>query len=259
MLEQLKDKLQIVQNDLTSSIRGLTQPISHEAKEEIRTKLGFHRNVHKFKVDLNAGAELLHRYQTQWQQMHEMSESNAKSAEEVSKVIAVVDSNAKKQESLIKDLLTQLSSLPQMVESIESLEKDLIKCKNNFLKAEQLLTTLEDNKEVEDLEKLKIDQHFKIEIYKDSKTSQLEALRVKLAVEHTDKVHDFERQQQNILKERQEAFQKVFEEELNHYKTHGKVETKVQNNSKQRIPSIEEIEIETQKSDEEALEEFLQS
>ncbi|CAG2101943.1 unnamed protein product [Medioppia subpectinata] len=259
MLEQLRDKLQTVQNDLTTSIRGLTQPISPEAKDEVRTKLGFHRNVHKSRVNLNAGSELLQRYQTQWQRMHEMNESNVKSAEEISAAIHLVDSAVKKQDSLMNELLTQLSALPQLMESMESIEKDLIRCKNDFLKVENMLTDLEDEKELDEMEALKIDQHLKIEVYKDSKSSQLEALRVKLAVEHTDRVHTFERQQQNILKERQEAFQMVFEEELNRYKTHGRIEPKVQTISHQRIPSIDEIEIETEKSDEAALEEFLQS
>lgn len=32
-------------------------------------------------VDLNAGADLLHKYQTEWQEMHKMAEDNANEAQ----------------------------------------------------------------------------------------------------------------------------------------------------------------------------------
>lgn len=236
------------------SIRGLA--ISSEAKEEVRTKLGLYKNVHKSRVNTNAGSELLLRYQTQWQQMHELNEINAKKAEEIAKVITETDRMSKKLDTSMDELLTQLSSLPQFMESIDLIEKDLLESKKLFVQIEQILTNLEDIKEVEEFEKLKLDQNYKVMVYKDTKDSELEAIRVRLAVEHTNRVKEFEKQHQNILKERQEAFQMAFEEELNRYKTHGKIERQESN---PMTTSIEEIVIEAEQSDEAALEEFLQS
>ncbi|XP_054165453.1 dysbindin-like [Oppia nitens] len=258
MLEQLKDKLQTVQNDLSSSIKSLATPISPEAKQEVRTKLGFHRNAHKFKVNLNAGADLLHRYQTQWQEVHEINERNAKLADEVYKAIDLVDSQTKREKNVINEFISQLTSLPQLIESMEAIEKDLIKTKNDFIKVEQLLTKLQDMKEIEEIDKIKIDHKFKLEAYKDQNIANLDAIRVKFAVQYTQRVHEFERQQQSVLKERQQAFQKAFEEELHLYKTQGKIEPKVTNNSDINNVCIEDIDIETEKSDNDALEEFLQ-
>lgn len=159
----------------------------------------------------------------------------------------------------MNELLSQLSSLPQIIATIESIEKDLNISKKLFAQMEQIVTDMELIKEDNEFDKLRLDQHFKIQIYKENKNSELEALRTRLAVEHTNRVQEYERQQQIVLKERQEAFQRAFEEELKQYKTHGRLERKEEKESARRTTSIEEIVIEAEQSETAALEEFLKS
>jgi septal ring factor EnvC (AmiA/AmiB activator) len=212
------------------------------------------------KVNLNAGADLLHRYQTQWQQMHQLNEENARIASDIAKGINDIDMSSKRQHLLMSELLSQLSSLPQIKGTIDSIEKDLNKTKKQIIQIEEILTTLEEKKEEEDFEKLKLDHQYKCAVYKETKASQFETIKVKLALEHSHKVQEFEKHQQNILKERQEAFQAAFEDQLNLYKTQGKIDRKesFKEDNNQKRASIEEIVIETEKSEEVALEEFLE-
>ena len=193
--------------------------------------------------------------------MHELNETNAKTAEEVAKALTGIDNYSKRQDNSMNELLNQLSSLPQIVESIDSVEKDLHKSQKLFAQMEQILTDMELIKEEEEFDKMRLDQHFKIQIYKENKNSEYEALRSRLAVEHTHRVQEYERQQQIVLKERQEAFQMAFEEELKRYKAHGRIERQeaIKKENAERSTSIEEVVIEAEQSDAAALEEFLQS
>jgi hypothetical protein len=57
---------------LIYSLRVLT--VSEQSSRKTKTLSGR-------KVNLNAGAELLEKYQTDWKELHEISEENAKKAE----------------------------------------------------------------------------------------------------------------------------------------------------------------------------------
>lgn len=203
---------------------------------------------------MNAGSDLLNHYQNQWHELHGKNEQNANLAMQLAKSINQIDSETKKHHAIMSEFLYQLSTLPQIEKTISSIENELVKLKHQFVQIEQKLTLLEIDKQKEDFNKIKLDHQYQLAVYKEKRASEFETVKVRLALDHTKKVQEYEQQQQSILKERQEAFQAAFEEELNYYKTQGKIEKK---QVKFDSPKIEEIVI-ADEAEEAALAKFLE-
>ena len=203
---------------------------------------------------MNAGSDLLNHYQNQWHELHGKNEQNANLAMQLAKSIDQIDSETKKRHAIMSEFLYQLSTLPQIEKTISSIENQLVQLKQQFVQIEQKLTLLEIDKQKEDFDKIKLDQQYQLAVYKEKTASEFETVKVKLALDHTKKVQQYEQQQQSILKERQEAFQAAFEEELNYYKTQGKIEKK---QVKFDSPKIEEIVV-ADEAEEAALAKFLE-
>ena len=203
---------------------------------------------------MNAGSDLLNHYQNQWHELHGKNEQNANLAMQLAKSINQIDSETKKHHAIMSEFLYQLSTLPQIEKTISSIENELVKLKHQFVQIEQKLTLLEIDKQKEDFGKIKLDHQYQLAVYKEKRASEFETVKVRLALDHTKKVQEYEQQQQSILKERQEAFQAAFEEELNYYKTQGKIEKK---QVKFDSPKIEEIVV-ADEAEEAALAKFLE-
>ena len=203
---------------------------------------------------MNAGSDLLNHYQNQWHELHGKNEQNANLAMQLAKSINQIDSETKKHHAIMSEFLYQLSTLPQIEKTISSIENELVKLKHQFFQIEQKLTLLEIDKQKQDFDKIKLDHQYQLAVYKEKRASEFETVKVRLALDHTKKVQEYEQQQQSILKERQEAFQAAFEEELNYYKTQGKIEKK---EVKFDSPKIEEI-IVADEAEEAALAKFLE-
>lgn len=106
------------------SIRGLT--ISEPKKiENIRN------------VNYNAGADILHRYQLQWNELHELAEENAKNAQNVDSLIAVIHQKLEREWKNILCLNNTLVVIPKVNDTIKNLTSQIgllfldrkIKCK----------------------------------------------------------------------------------------------------------------------------------
>ncbi|GIX89973.1 dysbindin [Caerostris extrusa] len=120
-----------------------------------------------------------------------------------------------------------------------------------FEEVEDALINLEDVIETQELQERQLDHRFQLAMYKEKKLADFEDMKAKLGEEHACRVLEYEKKQGEILKERQNTFQEVFEEELQQYKKHGIKE--LRKNSAQSV-SLEDIEIEDDAS---ALDEFL--
>lgn len=210
----------------------------------------------KHKPNLNAGAELLHHYQKQWESLHRKTEANSQLSGEVAKLVTELSSSANRRSKVMNDFVALTSTLPQINEAIDLVAEDLKTLEKQITEAENLLTDLQDKKEKEALDRLELDQKYQLALYKEKRARQTEELKVKLALEHAEKVKVYEKQQQAILKERQKVFQAAFEEELDFYKKHGKIEKKLSEETP-GTPKLEEIEVEPDEETKAALDKFL--
>ncbi|RWS26626.1 dysbindin-like protein, partial [Leptotrombidium deliense] len=207
------------------------------------------------KVDLNAGADLLNHYQKHWQKLHKQSEDNSKLAEHVSYTASAIQDCVLRKQVAVNEFLNLLSSIPSIEETISSVCSDLKVLEKSIKLVEQRLNEVEASKEDENLEKVKLNRQYDVAMYKEQKSAEFEEFRVQLAIKHTEKVKHFEKQQRAKCKERQLAFQAAFEEEVNNYRVYGKIDKKPAASVAEKC--LEEIQLESDESELQALNEFL--
>lgn len=216
MLENLRDKIINVQHDLSASFRNLT---TGDGQLYRRQKHGNYKGISQ-----NAGADLLHHYQKQWEEMHNFDAENAKRAEEVDALIGNLHKQCEQELAAIRQLNSQLKALPALQSSIMMLMGKIGELEGIFEEVEDALINLEDTIETQELQERQLDHRFQLALYKEKKLADFEALRAKLAEEHAHNIAEFERRQKEILKERERTFKEAFEEDLQQYRQHGRVE-----------------------------------
>ncbi|KAF4528195.1 hypothetical protein B566_EDAN014020 [Ephemera danica] len=247
MFDSLRDTIQNVQEGITASFRGLTvtEPPSRRVKNAQT-------------VNFNAGAELLHKYQTEWQELHQIAEENAKKAEGVDQMIGTLHRNLDKQWTDIGTMYSALSSVPQLVSSVQDLMEQISTLRTSFEEVEASLLTLEDLAETQALREEQLDHRFQLAMYKEKRLQEFEQARTQLAAQHKERVKKHEEQHTALLKERQATFGQAFSEEMDAYKKSGHLpKLEVRASSLDSEPSLEEVDLDTPADDTAALDEFL--
>lgn len=233
MFGTLREKFHSMQEGLSASIRGLT--ISEPKKiENIRN------------VNYNAGADILHRYQLQWNELHELAEENAKNAQNVDSLIAVIHQKLEREWKNILCLNNTLVVIPKVNDTIKNLTSQIGTLQEMFDDVEHALFQLEDLNEELELQNRQVDHRFQLTLYRENKVATLNSLRAKLTSEHSEKIAKHELKQQKMLQERQKTFAEAFDEELNQYKATGSI-PKISRVTEG--PSLDEIVLETDTTD----------
>lgn len=206
-------------------------------------------------VNLNAGFKLLTWNQNVWSKCHKLNEENAKLAEKVASQIEDLELRSSRNKNSAKEFESICDILPQLEESISTVEGDLISLRQNVLNVEKVLDELKMKKELENFIQFKVDQKVRLSRYKDSKLAEFESLKCRLAADHAKKIANYEKLELLKLKEKQLVYQAAFEEDLNFYKTHGMVTSK--KDKQPKVKSLEEVEVEPDEEDKRALDQFL--
>ncbi|XP_076476235.1 dystrobrevin binding protein dysbindin isoform X3 [Bombus vancouverensis nearcticus] len=113
----LRNKFQTVQEGISASIRGLT--VVENPKQK---KTGNIRNV-----NYNAGADILHRFQLQWNELHELAEENAGKAQEADKLIGTIYEKLEQEWKNITCLNSTLAYIPKINNAIQDLMDQIAK------------------------------------------------------------------------------------------------------------------------------------
>lgn len=142
---------------------------------------------------------------------------------------------------------TVLTRIPEVIHSVNELSERIVMLEGLFDAVEKALLQLEDLVETRELQDRELDHRFQLALYKEKKLSMLENVRggctvfgyfpkstaskneisdkfcfnlfaVSLAEEHAEKVRRHELRQERIMKERQEAFENQFKQDLKIYK-----------------------------------------
>ncbi|KAK9298612.1 hypothetical protein QLX08_008098 [Tetragonisca angustula] len=228
MFNTLRNKFQTVQEGISASIRGLT--VVENPKQK---KTGNIRNV-----NYNAGADILHRFQLQWNELHELAEENAGKAQEADKLIGTIYEKLEQEWKNITCLNNTLAYIPKINNAIQDLMDQIGTLQEMFEEVEGAIYRLEDLNEMLDLQNRQLDHRFQLALYKEKKLAELNVIKAKLADEHTERVSKYEFKQQKMMKERRETFDEVFKEELREYKATGSI---LKLPVSQQGPSLDEI------------------
>nr|CAD7592227.1 unnamed protein product [Timema genevievae] len=128
-------------------------------------------------VKLSAGADLLHKYQTEWSELHKQSEENAHQAQVVDSVIARLHHTCEKQSLEIVRMSTALANLPQLIDSVQLLMDQIASLQGLFEEVETGVLRLEDMIEIQELQEKQLEHRFQFALYKEKKLSELESLK----------------------------------------------------------------------------------
>lgn len=233
MFGTLREKFHSMQEGLSASIRGLT--ISEPKKIE---------NVRN--VNYNAGADILHRYQLQWNELHELAEENAKNAQNVDFLVAGIHQKLEREWKSILCLNNTLAVIPKVNDTIENLMSQIEILQEMFEDVEHALFQFENLNEELELQNQQVDQRYQLTLYRENKAATLNSLRAKLSSDHSEKIAKHELKQQKTMQERQKTFAEVFVEELNQYKATGSIP---KSSRVTEGPSLDEIVLETDTTD----------
>ncbi|KAL2717562.1 dysbindin protein [Vespula squamosa] len=211
MFGSLRNKFQTVQEGLSASIRGLTVIENPKQKKTVKSR----------NVNYDAGADVLHHFQLQWNELHELAEINAAKAQEVDTLVTNIYGKLEYEWNNITCLNNTLAIIPQINNGIQNLMDQIGTLEEMFEEVEGALYKLEDLNEMIDLQSRQLDHRFQLALYKEKRLSEINSVKAKLANEHIDRVSKHEQKQQLMLKERQETFDEVFKGELEAYKATG--------------------------------------
>lgn len=94
------------------SIRGLTLAEASPKPKKL---------VNKRHVNYDAGADMLHHFQMEWNTLHELAEENAQKAQEADALIATIHEKLELQWNSIATLNSTLASIPKINSTIQEL------------------------------------------------------------------------------------------------------------------------------------------
>ncbi|XP_046474751.1 dysbindin protein homolog isoform X1 [Neodiprion pinetum] len=244
MFGSLRNKFQTVQDGISAGIKGLTASDNSKPKKTANVR----------NVNYDAGADLLFHYQTEWNELHDLTEQNAGNAEVIDSLVASIHEKLEQEWNSVARLNNALASVPKINNDIQNLMDQIGSLQELFEEVEGAIFEMEDLKETLDLQSSQLDHRFQLALYKEKKLSELDSVRAKLANDHSNRVLLHELKQQKILKERQETFGEVFKQEMQEYKTTGSVPKLA---SVQHGQSLDEVELDN--TDFADLDEFLKN
>ncbi|KAK3086922.1 hypothetical protein FSP39_025508 [Pinctada imbricata] len=164
------------------------------------------------------------RYQLTWKDLHDNSESAARQAEEVDSQITKLYVHYDRQCEIMTRLHEGIAGLPVILNQLQELTDVLANLEEEYDKVEAALVYLEDVCEEAELQQAKVVDCQKLAKYQTRKKEEMEKLKIQLAKEHAKSVESVEKKRNVKLKERQEAFQEAFKEDVDYYREHGRLD-----------------------------------
>ncbi|XP_014481052.1 PREDICTED: dysbindin protein homolog [Dinoponera quadriceps] len=213
MFGSLRSKFQTVQEGISASIRGLSSTESPKSKKSINVR----------NVNYDAGADILHRFQLQWNELHELAEENAGKAQAADTLVSGIYEKLQHEWNSVTCLNSTLAYIPKINNAIQDLMDQIGNLQEMFEEVEGALYRLEDLNEMLDLQNRQLEHRFQLAMYKEKKLLELNNFKAKLSNEHIERISQHELKQQKKLKERRETFEEVFKEDLEEYKATGSI------------------------------------
>ncbi|XP_071447147.1 dysbindin protein homolog [Hetaerina americana] len=212
MFDSIRDKIHTVQEGIAASFRGLNVNDAPRRSSKANNS-----------VNYNAGADALNKYQSNWSELHQLTEDNSKKAEGIDSTIKSLHESFEKQWVAVGHICASISTVPQLLSGVQELMEQIGTLQSLFAEVEGSLLKLEDMIETQELQEKQLDHRFQLAMFKEKKLGEIEQVKEELVRNHAEKVRVYEQRRQQMLRERQEAFGKVFEEEMLQYKMSGKI------------------------------------
>ncbi|XP_032827015.2 dysbindin-like isoform X2 [Petromyzon marinus] len=215
MFETFRERLLNVQQDLSAGLKTL----SDRSKDvNVKRKLS---KQDEYDPCLNAGTELLNRYEDSWSELHRQAEACARLGEGVDALATAVSASWEQRCLRLAELTAQMRLLPSVVTQLDSLLATLGQLEGECEELEDRLGHLEDMCEECELRRA-TEQHARDALaYKQRKGKEHEAFKMELEGEHVRRSCEAERSHALRLRERQRFFEEAFQQDVEHYLSTG--------------------------------------
>lgn len=249
MFENFREKLHMVQQDLTTGLKTLGDK-SRDTKTKRRPR--FEERPPLF----SAGLEILSRYEENWFLLHKRTKDCAQAAEAVDGDIVMLCAHWERRQTALTQLQEQLQGLPTFVSELDAITANIAHLEGDFEEMESRLLYLENL--CCQCEQQTVKQHHanQLEVYKKKKRRELEALEEELNSEHAQKVAELEQTICQKLRDRQKVYEEAFNQDMEQYLSTGQVQQR--ESAKADVGALDHMMV-TNISDQEALDDFLNS
>ncbi|KAK9510887.1 hypothetical protein O3M35_005571 [Rhynocoris fuscipes] len=240
MLESFVEKFQFVQDGITSSFRGLTLGEPLKPRQPL---------------NLEAGCELLSRYQDSWEELHSFAERNADLAKGIDMEIGKIYGNCLHQKRNWENFQKELTTLEKMKTEAETVVNTIGDLREMCTNIEEALVKLENLIEIQEYYRNEAQEKIKLSNYRVDKLQHLDAYRELLAEEHSVKIKELEEADLARKQAKVDVYQAKFREDLEVYKRTGEI-PRPETPRSGEPQKLEEVILD---DDSETLEEYLKS
>ncbi|ELT92880.1 hypothetical protein CAPTEDRAFT_204927 [Capitella teleta] len=189
--------------------------------------------------------------------MHETSEGNACAAQKVDAFVTEIFLHLERQNEAVNQFHDEVVKIPQIVSDIKNVMAKIGEMEVLFSEVNEGLADLADVLEEHRLLRDMHQHHTQLKLYAQKQKGQVEKLRTKMSADHAFKVQVHEAKLQDTLREKQEAIQEAFSEEMQNYRKFGQTQFKP-SEKKDTECSLADINID-EGSDSSELDDFLRS
>ncbi|KAK7505774.1 hypothetical protein BaRGS_00003045 [Batillaria attramentaria] len=249
VFKTLKGTFQNVQQDIVDGLKALTSLDSaprHERYKQLKAE----------GISLDAGADLLLRYQKEWSDIQSYTTESAKKAEEIDSVVGGLFARCEKQWTVASQLEEEAATLPNILSTINNIKQLMGSLQQDFQAVEEELDRLENICEEQALVKAKASHMAQLADYRKNKEAEAHGVKAKLWAMLRERAREMDAKKSHALIERQEAFQDAFSSDMDYYRTHGRPDRLPSGAEFPKVSSLSDITIE---EDSKALDEFLSS
>ena len=210
------------------------------------------------KVVADAGADVLHKFEKNWSQLHAMSEENSAKIDQVSALYSSILSQTVKYHSALQSFESMMGDkgvFNEITSVIACIEDDL-KNASSLLEQLETMLALKEEEAFQGEMKKKFDVTYYLKIYEEQQIRSIKEMEKMLRTEAEKKEHERNRLEHLNAMRRQEMYQREFEEQLKLYRENGQTNQPDAGMEASSI-ALEDISIEPDEKDKSELEEFL--
>ena len=211
------------------------------------------------KVVADAGSDVLYKFQKSWSHLHSNSSENVTKLNEANDLYSSIVSNTVKCQNVFnsfEELLGTGNIFNEIYKLIDCIEGDLKMSSELFLQLEEILNFKEEECFRNEMRK-KFDVKYYLNIYEQQQGRSFEQMKKLLHQEMLRRQHERETLETLKLRERQETFQREFEQQLQLYKQNGQIVKRSNSPGESSSIALEDISIEPDEDDKVNLEKFL--
>ncbi|XP_034029829.1 dysbindin-A-like isoform X2 [Thalassophryne amazonica] len=217
MFGNVRERLSMVQHDFTAGFKT----IGDKTKDP---RMKRRPQVEETLPHFSAGLEILSRYEDSWFLLHKRTKDCAQAAEAVEGDMVMLSAHCEKRRAAVTQLQDLLYGLPAFMTELDAVTTLIAHLEGDFEEMASRLEYLETLCCHCEQQTLKQHHNNQLQLYKNKKRKEIEALQVELDCEHAQKQAELEQAMQQKLKERQKIYEEAFHQDMEQYRSTGHVQ-----------------------------------